>query len=54
MVPVDELLSKRGLTDPPASADNEAFPWPCRTDLVPDLTENLVKGGEFPVPPDEI
>jgi hypothetical protein len=53
VVPVDELLNERGLADPAAPADDEAFSRSCRADLFLDLTENLAQGGQFSTSPYE-
>jgi hypothetical protein len=47
VVPVDELLNERGLADPAAPTDDEAFSRPCRADLFLDLTESLAQGGQL-------
>jgi hypothetical protein len=41
VVPVDELLNERGLADPAAPPDDQAFSRLRPTDLLLDLTENL-------------
>jgi hypothetical protein len=41
VVLVDELLNERGLADPAAPPDDQAFPRPRTADLLLDLTENL-------------
>jgi hypothetical protein len=47
VVPVDELLNERGLADPAAPANDQAFSRLCGADLFLDLTENLARGGQI-------